>query len=87
MRPCLDLRQVEKIVDHFRQFAHAALNELQLAELLGVSGPSMPLHQDVRNARDGSQRGAKLMAHVRQESALEVGRFAQLQMALASSSA
>jgi hypothetical protein len=72
-----DLGQIEQVVDHFRQLEGRGPDELELLLLLVRQRAVELVLQDPRDALDGAERGAELVAHVGEEPALEIGRFAQ----------
>jgi hypothetical protein len=76
--PCLDLGQIQQIVDHFSELVGGIAHEADLPFLLLVERAVHPIEKNPAQALDRAERSAEFVAHVRQEPALELGRVAQL---------
>ncbi len=68
----LDLGEVEDVVDDAQQVVAGGLHVVEITALLGVQAR---LQQQVRQADDGVQGRADLVAHVGQERGLRLGRI------------
>ena len=70
--PCLDLRQVEDLVDQPEEILPAALHPAERRLLLGVERTVHAREERIGEAEDRGHRRAQLMADVRQETRLRL---------------
>lgn len=73
-----DLRQVQQVVDHVAQLPCGRTDKSDLLVLFLAQGTVQLIGQQTGDAENRPQRRAKFMAHVGQETALEVGSLTQL---------
>jgi hypothetical protein len=74
--PCLDLRQVEDVIDQCEQVATRAKNAIERLDVLLQCLRILPQH--LGDADDGIERGSQLMAHVGEELRFVLTRFGKL---------
>ena len=74
--PCLDLRQVEDVIDQCEQVATRAKNAIERLDVLLQCLRILPQH--LGDADDGIERGSQLMAHVGEELRFVLARFGKL---------
>src|SRR5262245_38047289 len=65
--PCLDLRQIQNVVDERQEMATRFHDVAQLFRLLVVDLATHPLEEHLREPNDGVERGAQLVRHVGQK--------------------
>ena len=75
--PCLDLGQIEQVVDHFAQLDGRFLDKVHLLLLFVRQGSVHPIEQEPRQAADRPERRAELVAHVGEKPAFQLRRFLQ----------
>ena len=76
--PCLDLRQVEHVVDEREQVVPRGEDVVEVLRLLLVDLAGHPLAQHLREADDRVQRRPQLVRHVGQEVRLVLARRLEL---------
>jgi len=70
----LDLRKIEDLVDHFEKVLPARKNGFELVSL--IFGLSVASQKELRITQDTVERGAQLVAHIREKNALRaIGGF------------
>ena len=74
----LNLRQIEDVVDHFQEHASGGADVLHIAALLVIE--RLDRSQNIRKADDAVEGCAELMAHRRQEVALEPVHLVEIEI-------
>ena len=78
----LDLRQVEHLVDQVEEVRACAVDRLRVLDLLRIEVRLLVVREHAREDEQRIERRAQLVAHVREELALVLGRERQLRRLL-----